>query len=64
MIITLDVKYDEIEGGCAGAVEAANEFALSPRKLRRVGIKAVDGRVLWVANDDGLTFYYREEDEW
>ena len=61
MIAALDVKYEEVEGGRAGAVAAANEFVLSPRKLRHVGIKAVDNRVLWVANETGLTFYYREE---
>lgn len=60
-IAALDVKYEEVEGGRAGAVDAANEIIVNPRQLRRIGIKAVDDRVLWVANEAGLTFYYREE---
>ena len=63
MIKKVQAQYELIEGGRDGAVEAANELVISPQRLRKIGITAVDDRVLWTAGETGLTFYYREQEE-
>jgi hypothetical protein len=37
--------------------------AMKPRDWRRVGINAVDDRVLWTIGEDGFNVYFREEEK-